>query len=164
MRDMSYIYTSDYEETSKALGMNYRQMKGHFDGLLCGCRDLNTGKVMLCWDMSETQAAIMAARLRRGAEGQKALGKGEQSFKEMLTNGPHGFLEVFVFILLLPLFPILFVLSLIRNMVKFVDDTVTREVRCEVEYGGGCGGGLFDEVSSARKADVEFLFGGFRPS
>ena len=75
-------------------------------------------------------------------------------------SGPKSPVEIVLWMLMLPItFPILFICQL---AIAWMASIVTMCKDCATLSGGHSdygGGGLFDEVSTARREDIQFLLG-----
>ena len=86
-----------------------------------------------------------------------------KEFFRFFIKGPRGGAEVVVWVLMLPVtFPILFIsqmaIAWMASMVTMCKDSATLW-RSEGRYHDYEGGELFDEVSTGRREDVQFLMG-----
>lgn len=86
-----------------------------------------------------------------------------KEFFRFFIKGPRGGAEVVVWVLMLPVtFPILFIsqmaIAWLASMVTMCKDCDTLW-RSEGRYHDYEGGGLFDEVSTGRREDVQFMMG-----
>ena len=137
-----------FGEAARRYGVPEQVLREHIGKELFWAKNPMTGVMMVCGELSEWTK--IGATL-----------KPERHPLAFLWEGPEGFWDTLACILLAPVSIVCMTCKGLYEMLRGANDPRSQayaRAYYEAEVGGG--GGLFDEVSSARKADIDFLFGG----